>query len=210
MGQFQDQLPSQLHWIHELVNGELRPESEHVSENSFDPQQIVEESTIEFLAILKGTLTEYSRAFNGYSEGGTRFQDIKVYALAQSAADFMVFRSNVKLLISNIAHGVIQLSFIQHFRGNISVDGQVQKTGTVAQIPPPSTPAQSQELVAQIGPFRDVFWTFRGEKVTAEQVGKFYFIEFAKSTRDLRRSKAGNKVLLEQIKALLQDKGLEL
>jgi hypothetical protein len=68
----------------------------------------------------------------------------------------------------------------------------------------------SQDLLAQVGPFRDVHWTFQGEKVTPEQVAKFYFAEFARATRDTRKSRAGNQLLIDQIKALLQEKGLDL
>jgi hypothetical protein len=69
---------------------------------------------------------------------------------------------------------------------------------------------QSQDLLAQVGPFRDVLWTFQGEKVSPDQVSKFYFIEFARLTRDNRRSSGKNQLLLDQIKALLQEKGLNL
>jgi hypothetical protein len=117
----------------------------------------------------------------------------------------MLFRNQIKLIFSNSAHGVIQISFAQHMRG-LNVDGTTQNT------PSPSAlgNGQGQELLAQVGPFRDVFWTFQGEKVTPEQVSKFYFAEFARITRDNRRSRVGNQLLLDQIKALLQEKGLDL
>jgi succinate dehydrogenase/fumarate reductase flavoprotein subunit len=52
--------------------------------------------------------------------------------------------------------------------------------------------------------------TAKLEKVTPDQVARFYFAEFARATRDGRKSKAGNQVLLEQIRTLLQEKGLDL
>jgi hypothetical protein len=93
-------------------------------------------------------------------------------------------------------------------RGTLAVDGQVQ--ATTAPAAPAPIAGQTQDLLAQVGPFRDVYWTFQGEKVTPEQVAKFYFAEFVRSTRDTRKSKAGNQLLLDQIKALLQEKGLDL
>jgi hypothetical protein len=104
-------------------------------------------------------------------------------------------------VISNTAHGVIQISFAQHLRSNIAIDGQTQTTQALGQ---------PQDLLAQVGPFRDVHWTFQGEKVTPEQVAKFYFAEFARVSRDSKRSRSSNQLLLDQIKALLQEKGLEL
>ena len=213
MARFKDVLPSsQQTWIHELARSEMHPDAERLLQlgKSFDPQQLVEESTIDFLMELREHFNEFARVFNGYSEGNTRFQEIKVYNIAQTAADFMVFRNQIKLVVSNVAHGVIQVAFAQHVRGTLAVDGQQIASGNPgAQQGLSGTPG-AQDLLAQVGPFRDVYWTFQGEKVTPEQVAKFYFAEFARATRDLRRSRAGNQLLLEQIKTLLQEKGLDL
>jgi hypothetical protein len=209
MSRFQDILPSsQQGWLHELARSEIHPDAEKILQlgRSFDPQQLVEESTIDFLTELREQFNEHARTFNAYSENSTRFQDIKVYTLAQTAADFMLFRNQIKLIFSNSAHGVVQISFAQHVRGTLSVDGQEQGNKSA----PAPLGGQSQDLMAQLGPFRDVFWTFQGEKVVSEQVSKFYFAEFAKVTRDNKRSRAGNQLLLDQIKALLQEKGLDL
>lgn len=204
MGSLKDRLVSQQGWIHELARAEIHPDAEKLLQlgKSYDPQQLVEESTIHFLTELKDQFTELARVFNSYSEAGAKFQEIKVYTIAQTAADFMMFRNQIKLVVANSAHGVIQIALSQHVRGTLAVNGQVHGTS------PAET--QSQDLLAQVGPFRDVFWTFQGEKVEPEQIAKFYFTEFARLTRDSRRSRGNNQLLLDQIKALLQEKGLDL
>ena len=213
MARFQDELPSQQGWIHELAQGELHPDAEKLLQlgKSFDPQQLVEESSIDFLTDLRELLTDFCRIFNAYSESGTRFPEIKLYGIAQSAADFMLFRNQIKLIFMNSAHGVIQMSFSQHNRGGVAVDGLDQHSGAYSHSPPilPSL-GPTQELIAQVGAFREIYWSYHGEKVSPEQVARFYFAEFIKLSRDLKRSKAGNQVLLDQIKALLQEKGLDL
>ncbi len=205
MAQFKDTFASAQGWIHELVRAEIHPDAEKLLQlgSAFDPQQLVEESTIEFLSELRERFNEYARLFNSFSEANSKFQEIKVYNLAQTAADFMVFRNQIKLLVSNSAHGVIQIGFAQHLRTSVAVDGQLStSTGALSQ---------PQDLLAQVGPFRDVHWAFQGEKVAPEQVAKFYFAEFARLTRDSRKaSRGGNQLLLDQIKALLQEKGLDL
>src|SRR3954447_14456969 len=105
MGTFKDLMPSQQGWIHELARAEVHPDAEKLLQlgRSFDPQQLVEESTIDFLTELREQFNEHSRIFNAYSENGSRFQDVKVYAVAQTAADFMLFRSQIKLIFSNSA-----------------------------------------------------------------------------------------------------------
>ncbi len=198
-----DTLLPQQGWIHELARGEVYPDADRLLQlgSGFDPQQLIEESTVSFLSGLRECFTEYARIFNGYSDAGSRFQEIKIYSTAQTAADFMVFRNQVKLILGNTAHGVIQISFAQHQRNTLAVDGQSQNV---------QQGQKSQELLAQIGPFRDVYWTFQGEKVIPEQVAKFYFVEFARATRDTRKSRSDNQALLDQIKTLLQQKGLDL
>lgn len=210
MGSFKDLLPAQ-GWIHELARGEIHPDAERLLQlgKSFDPQQMIEESTIDFLSELRDQFNEYAKLFNAYSKNATQFQEVKVYNVAQTAADFMVFRNQIKLMVSNSAHGVIQIAFSQHQRGTMAIDGQTQaregaKNANGAQ------PQPTQDLLAQMGPFRDVYWTFQSEKVTPEQVAKFYFSEFVRMTRDSRASRTGNQELLNQIKALLQEKGLDL
>jgi len=191
-------------WIHDLVRGEMNPEADRLIQaaaGGVDPQQRIEESTIEFLTELREEFTEFARIFNGYSEAGTRFQEIKVYSVAQTPADFMVYRNQVKLVVSNASHGVIQIQFAQHQRPT----GPTQQTAPVQQTP------GAQELLAQIGPFGDVSWTYQGEKVQAAQVARYYLGEFVRVTRDQKRVRSGNQqVLLDQIKALLQEQGLNL
>jgi hypothetical protein len=208
MGRFTDILPSsQQTWLHELARAEVHPDAEAVLNlgRSFDPQQLVEESSIDFLMELREQFTEYARIFNGYSENGSKFQELKLYSVAQTAADFMMFRNQIKLVVSNSAHGVIQLAFAQHVRGSLDVNGQMVGAGSSTGLGSP--PA---ELLAQIGPFRDVHWTFQGERVTPEQVARFYFAEFIRASRDTSRTRGNNQALLQQIRQLLQEKGLEL
>lgn len=203
MSRYSDTLPGQQGWIHELAKAEIHPEAEKLLQlgKSFDPQQLVEESSIDFLMELREHFNDFARVFNAYSESGGRFQEIKIYSVAQTAADFMIFRNQIKLVVANSAHGVIQLSFAQHVRGTLAVDGQMQSQVTAGE---------THEILAQIGPFRDVHWTFQGEKVTPEQVARFYFAEFVRATRENKRTRAGNQALLDQIRTLLQEKGLDL
>jgi hypothetical protein len=192
-------------WIHDLARAEVHPEAERLLGlgQGLDPHQIVEESTILFLQGLRDKFTEYARLFNSYSEAGARFQEIKIYTVAQTAADFMTYRNQVKLVVSNTAHGVISIQFAQHSRSPFQFDGSNPENANRDTLP-------SQELLAQLGPFRDVKWTFQGEKVEAEEVARFYFVEFIRSTREKRVQRGSNQLILEQIKALLNEKGIEL
>jgi hypothetical protein len=202
MAHFKD--TSQQGWIHDLAKGEIHPDAEKALQlgSSFDPRMLVEESTIEFLTELRESFNEFTKMFNSFAEGGAKFQEIKIYNIAQTAADFMLFRNQIKLIISNSGHGIVQLSYAQHVRSSVAVDGQGQTAQTAL--------APTQDIMAKVGPFRDIFWTYKDEKITAEQIAKFYFTEFCRMTRDTRKSKTSNQLLLNQIKALLQEKGIDL
>ena len=87
----------------------------------------------------------------------------------------------------------------------MAVDGH--SVGASAQ----ASSSTAHEILAQIGPFGDVSWTYQGEKVQPAQVARFYFTEFVRATRDQKKSRSGSQqLLLEQIKTLLQEQGLQL
>jgi hypothetical protein len=108
----------------------------------------------------------------------------------------MLYRNGIKLIVANTTHGVIQFSYDRH-----AGSGAAQ-----AGTPVP----QADELLAQAGPFGTVAWTYRSQKVDGEQVSKHFFSEFTRLTREQKKVRPNQKVLLEQIKALLQEQGLSL
>lgn len=197
-----DLSPNLSGWIHDLARAETHPDAERLLGlgANLDPHQIVEEETVRFLSELRERFGEMARVFNSYSEAGARFSELKIYSVAQTAADFMLYRNQLKLIVSNSAHGVIALGFANHARSPFAFDGAN----------PESSGLKTQELLAQIGPFRDVKWTFQGEAVKPEQIAKYYFAEFVRSTRERKASSGQNQALLEQIKALLGDNGIQL
>ena len=166
------------------------------------PQQSIEENTVEFLTDLRSDFQEYVRIFNSLSEAGKKFGEIKIFNLTQGAADFMLYRNGIKLIVANTAHGVIQIAYNKHATGPA---GATQaNTASPSDVPP------AEELLAQMGVFGTVNWTCRGEKVESEQVAKYFFSEFVRLTREHKKARPNQKILLDQIKALLQEQGLNL
>lgn len=196
MAMSRDLLPADMDWVHELAKNELNPEAANIfnTVNQFDPRQIIEESTMQFLEELRELFTAYARVFNGYSDANNKFSDIKIYGITNTAADFMLFRNNVKLVFANSAHGIISATFTQHSADQIARDPAKK---------------QNQDIIAQLGPFLDVTWTYQGEKVNPLRLVKYYMVEFVKASRVARKG-SPNQLLLKQIKALLQDQGIDL
>ncbi|NDG84752.1 MAG: hypothetical protein EBX52_06900 [Proteobacteria bacterium] len=185
-------------WIHEIARAEASPEAEALYNltQGAGPQQAIEESTVDFLTDLRAYFQEYVRIFNSLSEGGKKFAEIKIFNLTQGAADFMLYRNGIKLILANTTHGAIQVSYDRHqTAANPAGDAGVP---------------EAEEILAQIGAFGKVHWTYRSERVESEQVAKYFFGEFTRRTREQKKVKPNQKVLLEQIKALLQEQGLSL
>jgi len=210
MASVSNQYIEQEDWLRDLARAEIHPDAEEILNlgKASDPQQLVSDATTKFLNELRDHFNRSIKIFNSYSEQGQKFLETKIYNIAHSDADFMIYRNQVKLIVSNAAHGVIRFSFLNHLGNTFSVEGQ--KESVVGTKEHQTVPEHNQEIVAQIGPFRNVFWTFQGEKVGADQVAKFYFIEFIKLTRKTKKSKTGNQLLLEEIKTLLQEKGFDI
>lgn len=187
-----------LGWIHEIARAEASPEAEALYNlgQVSAPQQAIEESTVEFLTDLRAYFQEYVRLFNSLSEAGKKFSEIKIFNLTQGAADFMLYRNGIKLIVANTTHGVIQISYDRHMIGGaMNADFNIP---------------QAEDLLAQLGAFGSVYWTYRSERVESDQVAKHFFSEFTRTTREPKKTKPSQKILLEQIKALLQEQGLDL
>jgi hypothetical protein len=185
-------------WIHELARAEASPEADALYQINrvSAPGQAIEESTVDFLTDLRAYFQEYVRLFNSMSESGKKYSEIKIFNLTQGAADFMLYRNGIKLIVANTTQGVIQISYDKHVvAGTASGDGMVP---------------QSEELLAQLGAFGSVHWMYRSERVESEQTSKHFFAEFTRITREQRKARPNQKVLLEQIKALLQEQGMSL
>jgi hypothetical protein len=185
-------------WIHEIARVEGSPEAEALYNmtHGSGPQQAIEESTVDFLTDLRADFQEYVRVFNSLSEAGKKFSEIKIFNLTQGAADFMLYRNGIKLIIANTTHGVVQFSYDRHASaGSMNVEQNIP---------------QADEILAQLGAFGAVNWVYRSEKVDSEQVSKHFFSEFTRMTREQKKVRPNQKVLLEQIKALLQEQGLSL
>lgn len=196
-------------WIHELARGELNPELDAIKNlNGASPQQKIEESTIDFLTDMRGHIQESLRAFNAFSESGKRFQEIKVFNLAQTASDFMLYRNGVKLIFANTSHGVIEIHFSKHQPQAIYPNSG--STGTGMMVDSSAGLPGREEVIANVGVFGRVNWTCRGESVSPQEVSQHFFSEFVRMTREERSLKPNQAQLLTQIRSLLKEQGLDL
>jgi len=195
--------PESRDWLHELarseINGDVR-QALDIENNSLE--DLIEEKTISFISSLRQSLAEYTKVFNAYSEGSKHFAEVKIYRVADTAVDFMLYRNQIKLLFSMPRSGLVRISFVQHHRSAMAVNEKI------SELKKPDE--KSYDICAEVGPFREVYFHYQGHRIVPQQVSRFYFAEFVKSTRHKSSSSVDRDVLLNQIKSLLQEKGLDL
>lgn len=157
-------------WVKRLVRNEIEliqtGSGDLISHQ--DQRRIVEEATVEFLSLLKEEFVSCLDLFNSYRGGGHLPNSVKVFNVSNSAADFILFRNNLKLVVSNPALGVVNFSFISR--------------SAAFQNPGAKSKREGYDLIAQMFPFNELAWTFHGERVSVDALVRYMFTEFVKSS----------------------------
>lgn len=163
-------LPDDKNWLKRLVQNEaeqIRSGSIDLSSQK-DSRKVVEEATIEFLQELREEFTRCVELFHSYRGGAHLPSSVKIFSVSNTAADFILFRGSLKLVVSNPSIGVINLAF-------------AERTTNFAKTPA-KTKREGYDLIAQLYPFNDLAWTYHGERVAKESVVRFLFTEFVRSS----------------------------
>ncbi len=163
---------SKLDWVRDLVRAEQQMEEADMIDFStgFDGEQIVENETGLFLDRLKETFVDYASAFNQMK--GVSVGNIKIYGIAHTKSDFMLFRNGVKMIFSMKKPGAIAIKFSQ---------GSIFPAGTVAS--EASVEVEEDLLEAQWGAFNELFWTFRKSRIgNLDNMVRFYLSRFIRES----------------------------
>jgi len=162
--------PAEKNWLKKLVDNEA--EFFHTgaidSSNQLNHNRVIEEATVEFLQELREEFTNCVNLFNAYRGGVHMPSSVKIFSISNTAADFILFRNSLKLVISNPSTGVINFAFA-------SRTNTFSKNST-------KTEREGYDLIAQMYPFNELAWTFHGEKVSMSVLVRFLFTEFVRSS----------------------------
>jgi hypothetical protein len=159
-----------LDWIRDLVRAEQQLEEADMVDFSFgfDHDRALADETIALLEKLKETFVDYSVAFNQMK--GVPLGNIKIYGIANTRADFMLFRNGMKLVFSMKKPGTIGISF-HHQKGLLPGSA------------PESTIAQSEDLIeAQWGAFNELVWTNKNLRINIDNMVRFYLSNFIRES----------------------------
>lgn len=164
-------------WIKELVKAEHQMEESGMVEMTYnvDKDRLLTHATLQFLLSLKNDFVDASNAFNELKT--SPIGRIKIYGVAKTHADFMLFRNGFKMIFSLKAPGQIAIRF--NFIGTQFLTGPINPHDNS-----PTTKDLMGEhiLEAAWGPFDEIIWTFKGQEFKQESMVRYYMTLFTKES----------------------------
>lgn len=160
-------------WIRELVAADEQIEKSVMIDMNLglDTQRILVNETITYLLRIKNEFAEAAAGFNEMKP--TALGRIKVYGIAKTHADFMLFRNGYKMIFSIKNSGLISIRF--HYVGNMAIPQPNQKENV--------TIVMDEELLeAKWGAFEEVIWNYKGLSFKPEYLVRHYLTTFIKES----------------------------
>lgn len=161
-------------WIKELVRAEQQMEESGMIDLSSieDQDRMLAQETLQLLLRLKTEFVDASTAFNELKP--SPLGRLKVYGIAKTHADFMLFRNGFKMIFSLKTAGQIAIRF--NFIGTHYLPGQSSENG-------PGTKLMDEQIVeAKWGPFGDLRWTYLGETINVDAMIRYYMTQFLRES----------------------------
>lgn len=178
LGQSSSPKNDRLGWIKDLVRAEQRMEESGVIDfgAGFDPAQILLTESVGFMNELKTTFVDAASAFNQLK--GSALCRVKIYGIANTHSDFMLFRNGFKLIFSLKEPGAVSIRF--HYVGaGFQTAGTPLSPGAGAQA---MTVGEEDLLIARWGAFGDLNWTFHEQPIKNEYLVRYYMTRFVRES----------------------------
>lgn len=159
-------------WIKELIRNEQQMETSGLVDFSplINKDNIILSSSIEFLKHLKVQFIQNADVFNQLK--GSADGLIKVYGIAKTHADFMLFRNGYKLVFNMLQPGKIQITFHHMASPFLASNSQSEN----------STLVPNGSIEAAWGAFNEVRWVSEKKPVNADHLVKFYLRTFVQNS----------------------------
>lgn len=161
-------------WIENLALEEVNMEESGIIRfnDHLNTQQLLEESSLNFVNKLKDRFEFYVSLFNQYRTNRDTTRSIKIFRVSNTVNDFILFRNSLKLIVARRAPDVISIGFLSNNGGLFSAR-LANENQSVHAI---------HEIKAHVGPFNTITWRFQGEAVEVEALVKYYLTEFVKNS----------------------------
>jgi hypothetical protein len=164
-------------WIQELVQAESLIENEGLIESPEDlsPEQILVQESVQFLMQLKNEFQDAMTAFNELKGEGPGL--VKLYGIAKTHSDFMLFRHGYKLVASLKSPGIvsIRLNFIpsSYVPTSTGINPQNNKEKLIGD---------ECLIEARSGAFGEIHWVHENIPVKIDYIVRYFFTLFTKES----------------------------
>lgn len=166
-----------IHWIRDLVKAEEQMEETGVVDFSagVDREKILLQESTSFLNNLKNQFIEASVAFNELK--ASALGRLKIYGIAKTQADFMLFRNGFKMIFSLRQPGSISIRF--NFIGpNQLMPSQIPNAASAMA----TNLMEETLLYGRLGAFGDIQWTYNEQPIKSESIVRYYMSLFIKES----------------------------
>ncbi|MBK9323271.1 MAG: hypothetical protein IPM97_10075 [Bdellovibrionaceae bacterium] len=169
-----------INWIKDLVKSEQQMEESGLVDMSFgfDPERVLVTESIQFLLALKTEFVDASTSFNDLKSSA--LGRIKIYGIAKTHADFMLFRNGFKMIFSLKAPGQISVRF--NFIGTNYIPTPGVTTDTSAASNANANMMEENIIEARWAAFEELLWTYKGQTIKIEYMVRHYLTQFIRES----------------------------
>ncbi len=170
-----ERIADKMSWIKDLVKSEEQMEETGVVDLSSqeDPERFLVEETVEYLQDLKNAFVDASSTFNEMKV--SPIGRIKIYGIAKTVADFMLFRNGYRMIFSLREAGKISIKF--NFISANYVPSAIPTSQTS------NAPLMDEHILeAKVGAFQEVEWSYKGGPIRIDNVVRHHITLFVKSS----------------------------
>jgi hypothetical protein len=166
-----------MNWLRDLVKAEDQMEESGVVDFriGFENDQFLFSESVAFLLNLKHEFIEASNYFNELKHSAVG--RIKIYGIAKTHADFMLFRNGYKMIFTLPQPGVISIRF--NFLGPSQF---IPNTVPTANQNSATSLMEEHLIEAHPGPFADLVWTYKANPIKADALVKYHMSLFIRES----------------------------
>lgn len=167
-------------WIKDLVKAEQQMEESGMVDMSFgyDVETSLVQDSVQFLLALKTEFVDASSSFNELKP--SPLGRIKIYGIAKTHADFMLFRNGFKMIFSLKSPGHLSIRF--NFIGTSYIPTQSAVPGGQNDLQNSVNIMEEHSVDAKMGAFGEIIWTHQGHPVKLEYMVRHYMTVFIRES----------------------------
>lgn len=171
-----DKVIDRWNWIRDLVKSEQQMEETGIVDMNigFDNESTLKKESVYFLNQLKNEFVEASNAFNEMKH--SPLGRIKIYGIAKTEADFMLFRNGFKMIFSLKHAGLVSIRF--NFIGPSAMSSPIPTMMTSN----PTNLMEEHNIEARKGAFNELNWTFRDQPIKIDALVRYYLSMFLRES----------------------------